>query len=147
MDLHLWLAFLAATVVLMLIPGPNVALIVANSLGHGLRQGLVTVAGTSSAIVVQLTVAGLGLCTVLGRMGDWFAALRWAGVIYLVYLGIRQWRAAPADLGAVAPGPRLPSRQFRRALTISLTNPKTLFFYGAFFPQFIAADAKSGRNS
>jgi homoserine/homoserine lactone efflux protein len=140
-DLHLWLAFLAAVVVLMLIPGPNVALIVANSATYGVRFGLLTVLGTGIASAIQVSLAGLGLCTMLGQLGGWFAELRWAGVAYLVYLGIRQWRAAPIDLASVAPSPDLSGRIIRRAILVGSTNPKTLFFYGAFFPQFIRADA------
>ncbi len=136
--LDLYFAFVAATTVLMLIPGPNVALIVANSVAYGTRFGLLTVAGTSAAMVVQLALTSLGMAAVLGTLGEWFEWLRWIGVAYLVYLGIRQWRAAPLDLTRTKPQPKSPREIFLRGLLVSLTNPKTLFFYGAFFPQFIS---------
>jgi threonine/homoserine/homoserine lactone efflux protein len=98
MPLHLYAAFVAAVTILMLIPGPNVALIVANSLAHGARYGLVTVAGISAAMVVQLALTALGMTTLLGELAQDFAALRWLGVAYLVFLGLRTWRAAPLDL-------------------------------------------------
>ena len=135
----LFLAFVAATTVLMLIPGPNVALIVANSVAYGTRFGLLTVAGTSAAMVLQLALTVLGLAAVLGALGTLFAWLRWVGVAYLLYLGIRQWRAAPVDLTRTPAQPRSARGIFLRGLLVSLTNPKTLFFYGAFFPQFIDA--------
>lgn len=140
----LYLGFVAATAILMLIPGPNVALIVANSVAHGTRSGLLTVAGTSAAMAVQLGITVLGMTAVLGALAQWFEWIRWAGVAWLLYLGIRQWRAAPVDLGRVVPQPRAGRRMVLRGFLTSLTNPKTLLFYGAFFPQFIAPDAPPG---
>jgi homoserine/homoserine lactone efflux protein len=136
-DLHLYLAFVAAVTVLMLIPGPNVALIVANSVTYGFRYGLLTVAGTSSAMLVQLALTALGMAEVLGQLGAWFDWIRWIGVAYLVYLGITQWRAPSLKLTDVRPEPKSAQAMYSRALLVSLTNPKTLFFYGAFFPQFV----------
>ena len=135
MSLALTAAFLAATAVLMLIPGPNVALIVANSLSFGPRAGLITVAGTSAAMVAQLTVASLGLTALLGALGRAFEVLRWAGVAYLVWLGVRAWRAPPEDLSKTRP--LKPRKAFGRGFLVSLTNPKTLAFYAAFLPQFL----------
>jgi threonine/homoserine/homoserine lactone efflux protein len=137
MDVHLYFLFVATVVVLMLIPGPNVALIVGNSVAHGTRFGLMTLAGTASAMVVQLALTALGMAELLGRMGVWFDWLRWIGVVYLVWLGVRQWRAPPVDLTQTRPEPRSVRAIWGRAFLVSLTNPKVLFFYGAFFPQFI----------
>jgi len=136
-DLDLYLAFVLATSVLIVIPGPNVALIVANSVGYGTRYGLLTVAGTSSAIVVQLALTWLGMTALLGSLAQWFDWIRWAGVAYLLWLGIRQWLAEPVDLTRAQPQHRTPREIFSRGILVSFTNPKTLFFYGAFFPQFI----------
>lgn len=143
-DIELYLTFVAATAILILIPGPNVALIVANSVAYGTRFGLLTVAGTSSAMVVQLALTALGMTTVLGILADWFEWIRWIGVAYLVYLGIAQWRAPPVNLAAVAPEPKSARAVLTRALLVSLTNPKTLFFYGAFFPQFVVPSRDVG---
>jgi homoserine/homoserine lactone efflux protein len=76
-DPSLLLAFVAAVTVLMLIPGPNAALIVANSVAYGPRYGFLTVAGTSSAMVAQLCVTALGMTELLGTRGTWFDWLRW----------------------------------------------------------------------
>ncbi len=137
-DVHLLLAFAAAVVVLMLIPGPNVALIVGTSVSHGARFGLLTVVGTTTAMLVQLLCTGLGMSALLGALGHWFGVLRWVGVAYLCYLGIVQWRGKLVDLSTVRTDAKLPRDVLLRALVVSLTNPKTLFFYGAFFPQFIS---------
>lgn len=136
-DLSLFLAFIATAIVLLLIPGPNVALIMANSVAHGPRFGLLTVAGTSSAMVIQLTVTALGMSEVLRTLGLWFEWLRWIGVAYLIYLGVTHWRAPVVDLSRTAPEPKSVRAIYTRALLVSLTNPKLLLFYGAFFPQFI----------
>jgi threonine/homoserine/homoserine lactone efflux protein len=130
-------AFVLAVVALLLIPGPNVALIVANSVAYGRRYGLLTVAGTSSAVVAQLGLTGFGMTEALGSLGHWFTWVRWIGAAYLVWIGVQQWRAVPADLTRMPPQPRSARAIFGRALLVSLTNPKTLLFYGAFFPQFV----------
>jgi threonine/homoserine/homoserine lactone efflux protein len=141
MSLELYLAFVAATVILILIPGPNVALIVANSVAHGSRYGLLTVAGTSSAVVIQLLLTIAGMTTFLSVMANWFEWLRWIGVAYLIYLGIRAWRAPPVDLTKAKPEPRSARAIYLRGFLVSLSNPKTLLFYGAFFPQFVSVGA------
>ncbi len=141
MPLELYLAFVAATAVLILIPGPAVALIVANALAHGTRGALVSVAGVSTAVVGQLIVVGFGMASAMALLAEWFEWLRWLGVAYLVYLGLRQWRAAPVALGDVAGGLGGPTvsraRLYWTGFAVNATNPKVLFFYAAFFPQFI----------
>jgi threonine/homoserine/homoserine lactone efflux protein len=143
-DPGLYLAFVLATTVLMLIPGPNVALIVANSLAYGTRYGLLTMAGTASAMVPQLLLTSLGMAALLHGLGEWFAWLRWLGAAYLIVLGVRQWRAPPLDLTRTAPQPRSARGIYLRAVLVSLTNPKTLLFFGAFFPQFVAVGRPDG---
>jgi threonine/homoserine/homoserine lactone efflux protein len=145
-DPNLFLAFAAAVTVLMLIPGPNVALIMANSVAYGPKYGFLTIAGTTSAMVVQLCLTALGMTEVLGTLGTWFAWLRWLGVVYLLYLGIAQWRAPAIDLTKTRPEPKSVRAIYTKALLVSLTNPKTLLFYGAFFPQFVTMDHHVGRQ-
>ena len=143
-DLHLYAAFVAAVTTLMLIPGPNVALIVANSVAHGVRYGLLTVAGTSTAMVLQLGVTACGMTELLDALGSWFEWIRWIGVVYLLHLGVSYWRAAPVDLTKTAPERKSARAIFLRALLVSLSNPKTLLFYGAFFPQFVSGGPDVG---
>lgn len=144
MSLELYAAFVLASVVLIMIPGPNVALIVANSIAHGARYGLVTVAGTSAAMVLQLGATVAGLTGILAVLADWFEWVRWLGVAYLVYLGIAAWRAPAADLGAMGAEARSARAMFVRGFVVSLTNPKTLLFYSAFLPQFVGVGADRG---
>ncbi|MBI1774491.1 MAG: LysE family translocator [Proteobacteria bacterium] len=139
-DIELYLAFVLATSILMLIPGPNVALIIANSVAYGARYGFLTVAGTSSAMVVQLGLTALGMSAALGTLADWFEWIRWLGVLYLVYVGLQQWRAPATDLTQTRPQPKSFRAIYARGLLVSLTNPKTLLFYGAFFPQFVVVN-------
>ena len=146
MPIELYLAFIAATVILMVIPGPNVALIVANSVAHGTRFGLLTVAATSTAVVVHLTLTVLGATAVLNVLAASFDWLRWLGVAYLVYLGITTWRAPVADLAQTRPQARSARLIFARGFLVGLTNPKTLLFYGAFFPQFITPGPDAGEQ-
>ena len=143
-DLHLYAAFVAAVTTLMLIPGPNVALIVANSVAHGARYGLLTVAGTSTAMVLQLGVTALGMTELLDTLGSWFEWIRWIGVAFLLYLGVSYWRAAPVDLTKTTPERKSARAMYMRALLVSLSNPKTLLFYGAFFPQFLSGGPEIG---
>lgn len=146
MSPDLYLTFVAASALLIAIPGPNVALIVANSVAHGARYGLMTVAGTASAMVVQLALVVLGASAVLGLLAELFDGLRWLGVAYLVWLGMRIWRSAAMDLRATAAEPRALPAIFIRGFAVSLTNPKTLIFYAAFLPQFVRADAGDARH-
>jgi threonine/homoserine/homoserine lactone efflux protein len=141
MPVSLYLGFVVASVVLILIPGPNVSLIVANSIAYGTRYGLLTVVGTSSAIVMQRALVALGLTATLDILAGWFEWIRWIGVAYLLYLGFRQWTATPIDLTRIRPQPRSFRAIALRGFLISLTNPKTLLFYGAFFPQFLSPEA------
>jgi threonine/homoserine/homoserine lactone efflux protein len=138
MPLHLYLAFIAASVILILMPGPNVSVIVASSISRGVRYGLVTVAGTSSAMVIQLGVMVLGISGVLSFFANWFEWFRWLGVLYLIYLGVQAWRS-PAD-SAIGPAQqgKTALQIYMRGFFVSLTNPKTLLFYGAFLPQFVS---------
>src|SRR5476651_2389521 len=135
MSLELYLAFIAASAVLILIPGPNVALIVANSVAHGTRFGLMTVAGTSSAVVVQLGLTVVGATAALDLLA---ASFDW--------LGLAAWRAPAADLARIAPQARSLGRIYLRGFLVGLTNPKTLLFYGAFLPQFIAPEGDVPRQ-
>ena len=139
MPVSLYLGFVATCLVLMVMPGPNVALIVANSLAHGTRYGLMTVAGTSTAIALHLIATFFATASLFTLLASSFEYLRWAGVAYLIFLGVRTWRRQHDDL-AVAAQPRSLRVIYLRGVAISLTNPKVLFFYGAFFPQFIVAD-------
>lgn len=140
MSVQLLLAFAATCVLLALTPGPNMALIVANTASHGLRAGLATLAGTATGLVLLVTAAAIGMTSVVVLMAAWFDMLRWIGACYLAWLGLQQlrswWRARKAS---VMPEPRPGSgrKWYLQGVGISLSNPKVLFFLGAFLPQFV----------
>src|SRR5512133_15789 len=128
MPIDLYLAFIAAVVVLMAIPGPNVALFVANSIAHGTRYGLLTVAATSTAVVVHLALTVAGATAALSFLAVSFDWLRWLGVAYLVWLGVTTWRAPVANLADTRPQARSARTIFANGFLVGLTNPKTLLF-------------------
>jgi homoserine/homoserine lactone efflux protein len=136
MSLSVYLAFLAACIVVMIVPGPSVTLIVANSLRHGRRAGLLNVAGGQLGLAIVAAIALMGLASLIAAMGAWFAWLRLAGAAYLIWLG---WKMIRSTGSASAAAPvRAPRGGFLlQGVLVALSNPKTLVFFGAFFPQFI----------
>ena len=135
----LLLAFVAACVLLALTPGPNMSLIIANTLAGGTRAGFTTLAGTATGLAILVAVAALGMSSVMALMADWFDVVRWAGALYLVVLGLRQlrgwWRRRG---GADLTPPRVSAANaYLQGLAVALSNPKVLLFLGAFFPQFL----------
>lgn len=141
-----YLLFVISSTLLIIVPGPNVALIVANSLAHGVRGGLATVLGTSSAMLLQLSCVVLGLSSLMVVLADWFEMLRWVGVVYLVYLAATSWRTPEPDL-TLGPAQTAPlSRVILTGFAVSLTNPKTLLFMAAFLPQFVPPTGDAGTS-
>ena len=141
-DPQLYATFVLATTLLILMPGPIVTLVIANSLKHGTRTGLTTVIGANSGSTILMTAGALGLSTVLAVAADIFEWIRWAGVAYLVYLGVREWRNVfrkQPDANTVLPPDEKPKGVFWHGFIVAITNPKTIFFFVAFFPQFIDA--------
>ena len=136
MSLDLYAAYLVACLVIVIVPGPTVTLIVANSLRHGARAGLLNVAGTQVGLAVIVAIVGIGLTSVIEALGHWFDVLRLIGAAYLVWLG---WRMIRVNDGVEASDKPAPPRRgfFTQGLLVALSNPKTLVFFGAFFPQFI----------
>ncbi|HTP92890.1 MAG TPA: LysE family translocator [Xanthobacteraceae bacterium] len=136
MTVQLYLAYVAACVVLVIVPGPTVTLIVANSLRHGTRAGLLNIAGTQLGLALMIGIVLAGLASLIAAMGWWFVWVRIAGAAYLVWLGIKLLRssgslAAPQE----APTPRVGF--FWQGFLVLMSNPKALILFGALFPQFI----------
>ena len=136
MSVHLYAAYLVACLVIVIVPGPTVTLIVANSLRHGTRAGVLNMLGTQLGEAIIIAAAGIGLASLIETMGHWFDWLRLAGAAYLIWLGWKMIRSS----GELIDG--LPARKPRAGFVaqgclVALSNPKTLLFFGAFFPQFI----------
>ena len=136
MSLDLYLAYLAAALFIALLPGPMVTLIVANSIRHGTRAGLGNVLGSQAGLALTIAVVGVGLTSIIEGMGHWFEWLRLIGAAYLIWMGIQMFRSGGSidQVGAPA-APR--GGFFLQGLLVAVSNPKTLIFFGAFFPQFI----------
>jgi homoserine/homoserine lactone efflux protein len=136
MSLSVYVAFLLATVVVVVVPGPTNTLIVANSVRHGRRAGFLNVAGTQVGLAVTVALVLLGLTSLIAAMGAWFDWVRLAGAVYLIWLGWKLLTEASAPEEETAP--RVPCGGFLvQGMAVELSNPKTLLFFGAFFPQFM----------
>jgi homoserine/homoserine lactone efflux protein len=136
MSTELYFAYLLATIVIVIVPGPTVTLIVANSLTHGTRAGLLNVAGTQAGLAVCIAIVAVGLASLVQAIGWWFDWLRIVGAAYLIWIGWKLIRSTgEIDVARAARTPR--GGFLLQGFLVMLSNPKTLFFFGAFIPQFI----------
>jgi threonine/homoserine/homoserine lactone efflux protein len=133
MSSELYAAFLVACLVVVVVPGPTVTLIVANSVRYGAHAGLLNAAGTQLGLAVVIAVVGVGLTSLIEAAAHWFDWLRLAGAAYLLWLGWRMIRSSRETAEMVAPRGGF----LMQGALVALSNPKTLIFFGAFFPQFI----------
>ena len=131
------IAFVIATLVLAITPGPGVVYIVARTLAQGRAAGLASVAGVALGNLGNALGAAIGLAALFAVSSLAFAAVKYAGAAYLIYLGIKALRRPPAAPGPASfAAPRL-GRIFRDGVVVALLNPKTALFFAAFLPQFI----------
>ena len=136
MSLELYAAYLVACLIIVLVPGPTITLIIASSIRHGARAGLANVAGTQLGLALMIAVVGIGLTSLIEGMGHWFEWLRLLGAAYLIWLGIQMFRShGKLDPNGAPLAPR--GGFFLQGFLVAVSNPKTLVFFGAFFPQFI----------
>ncbi|MCL6283815.1 LysE family translocator [Ruegeria sp. 2012CJ41-6] len=138
MSFDLAMALVAATLVLVAIPGPNVALIVANTIAHGYRFGAATVLGTTLGILLQLCLVVIGLSAILHLAAHALFWIKWAGVVYLLYLGVQSLRQGFDPMPDTSATERPVRAVFWQGLILAVINPKTLLFSAAFLPQFVS---------
>lgn len=131
-------AFMLASLVLAITPGPGVFYILARSLSQGRRHGLASVAGVALGNFGNAVGAALGLAALFAVSSLAFTVVKFAGAGYLIYLGIQALRAPEAAPDAAAPAPHSLGRIFRDGFVVALLNPKTALFFAAFLPQFMA---------
>ena len=136
MQLDHYLAFVAASAILLAIPGPTVLLVISYALGHGRRAALSTVAGVALGDFTAMTASMLGLGALLSTSAMVFTVLKWIGAVYLIYMGIKLWRAPVALPGVAAPTETNARRIFAHAYVVTALNPKSIVFFIAFLPQF-----------
>lgn len=136
MTLAVWLAFLLASLLIAITPGPGAVISMSTGIRHGYWSALSVIAGLQAAILIHLSIVGLGLGAVLAASELAFSLVKFVGAAYLVWLGIQKWRAPaiPVDTG-LAPVRR--QGLFLQGLLVNLTNPKAVIFIGALVPQFV----------
>lgn len=132
--------FAVASLALAVVPGPAVIYIVTQSVGQGRRAGIVSAFGIAVGGLVHVLAATVGLSALLASSAGLFAAVKYAGAAYLVYLGIRRLLGRDEPVLAGAPGGRPTWMLFRRGVVVNVLNPKTALFFLAFLPQFVDPD-------
>ncbi|MFT5743904.1 MAG: threonine/homoserine/homoserine lactone efflux protein [Paracoccaceae bacterium] len=142
MEIQVWLAFVAASVVLLMIPGPTIVLVLTYALTQGRRVAVASAAGVATGDLIAMTASLLGLGALVLASATVFTALKWVGAAYLVWMGIGMIRSAGGQtLGRLDNVPELtPRRVFGNAAVVTALNPKSIVFFIAFVPQFLAVD-------
>lgn len=137
MTFEWWFAYLLTSIILSLSPGSGAINTMTTAISHGYHGASASIAGLQTGLGINIVLVGVGLGTLFSRSVIAFEVLKWAGAAYLIWLGIQQWRAAGAiDLNTMA-NTQSRSRLFKRAVFVNLTNPKSIVFLAALFPQFI----------
>ncbi|GAA4650036.1 LysE family translocator [Kistimonas scapharcae] len=135
MGMEQWLAFVSATLILFMIPGPDMVMVAGWSARKGFRMGLEAAAGTVSGLLMHTTATAMGLAALLAASASAFTVLKWVGSIYLVWLGIMKLKngehTTPIDK------PKRTTSPFLQALCTNLLNPKVILFFLAFLPHFV----------
>jgi threonine/homoserine/homoserine lactone efflux protein len=141
MSIEHWLAFVAASAILLAIPGPTILLVISYALGHGRKVAAATVAGVALGDFTAMTASMLGLGALLSTSATIFTVLKWVGAAYLVWLGIKLWRAPivaeAADGSLPSVTAEKPGRIFLHTYIVTALNPKSIVFFVAFLPQFL----------
>jgi threonine/homoserine/homoserine lactone efflux protein len=142
-DLATLLVFSAAALALIVVPGPAVLYIVTQSIEHGRNAGLVSMLGVQAGALVHVAAAALGLSALLVSSATAFNVVKYAGAVYLVFLGLRKLLARERFETTGERPPRRLDRLFAQGVVVNLLNPKTALFFFAFLPQFVDVDAGS----
>ncbi|MCS6995384.1 MAG: LysE family translocator [Casimicrobiaceae bacterium] len=144
MTLATFSAFLLAALVLAFTPGPGITYVVARTVAGGRAEGLASCLGTAFGGLLHVIAAALGLSVVIAQSAAVFNTLKWLGVAYLVYLGVRllrQAREGGAALALPAVAAQGARRAFREGILVEALNVKTALFFLAFLPQFVSAES------
>ncbi|TBW35928.1 LysE family translocator [Siculibacillus lacustris] len=137
MDWTVWLAFVAASAVLVVIPGPTVLLIVSHALGQGWRSTLPLAVGVALGDVTAMTASLAGVGALLQASATVFLAVKWIGAAYLVFLGVRLFRAGGTVTTPARSDRSVGGMLVVHAWLVTALNPKGILFFVAFLPQFV----------
>lgn len=143
MSLEIWLGFIAASTVLLIIPGPTILTVISYSLSHGRKANIPLIVAVALADSTAMTLSLLGLGSILSTSALWFGVIKWIGGLYLLYLGIKLLLADVSSRDVTVlqqSGPRW--KLFVNTYLVTALNPKGIIFFAAFLPQFINADAR-----
>ena len=139
MTFEVWAIYVATVLALMSTPGPSQLLMLSNSASHGFRRSLATAMGDLTANALQMLAAGFGLAALIATSGHALSAIKWVGVVYLIWLGIRMIRKADPNKPGQIPdcAPIAIKKLWLQGFVTSAANPKAIVFFAALFPQFI----------
>ncbi len=138
MTFDIWLGYLAVALTFLITPGISHLLMLSNSLAYGAKRSLATAAGDLSANTLQMLAAGLGLAALVTQAPKLFLVIKWAGVAYLVYLGLKMLLGQSPKTAKKAVSA---AQLYQQGFFTSASNPKAVVFFAALFPQFISPDA------
>jgi len=142
MNFEVWIAFIMATAIVTSLPGPTMLLVIGHSMVSGYKIALFTISGVILADCVLLCLALIGVGAVLSSSAIAFNMMKWLGVIYLMYIGVKQWLLKPDDVegSVLIVKKENVKRMFLQGFLTTLLNPKLIGFFMAFLPQFISAE-------
>ena len=136
MTLAVWLTFLLAALLIAVTPGPGAVISMSTGIRHGYWSALSVIAGLQAAILIHLSIVGLGLGAVLAASELAFSLVKFVGAAYLAWLGVQKWRSPAIPVAVGLPAVRRHGL-FLQGVLVNLTNPKAVIFIGALVPQFV----------
>ncbi|MBY8099134.1 homoserine/homoserine lactone efflux protein [Vibrio fluvialis] len=137
MDTHVWLAYVATAIVFSLAPGSGTVNSISNGLSYGTRKSLASIAGLQIGLAIHIMLVGAGIGALVAQSALAFTIIKWFGAVYLVWLGIQKWRDRSSLVADAATQTLSAGTLLRKAVLINLTNPKSIVFLVALFPQFL----------
>ncbi len=141
MEFELWLSFVGTVLILAFTPGPSVLLATANSMKYGAEKTIGTILGDLTANFIQIILASAGLASIVISSGELFQTIKWLGVLYLIYIGIKKIISRPRiEFENRRTGHRSFWNLYGEGFLMSAANPKAIVFFAALFPLFITKD-------
>lgn len=137
MELHVWLAYVVTAIVFSLAPGSGTVNSISNGLSYGTRKSLGAIVGLQIGLACHIILVGAGIGALVAQSAMAFTVIKWVGAAYLVWLGIQKWRDKSSLATLSGDDQRSSWALLRSAIVINLTNPKSIVFLVALFPQFI----------
>jgi threonine/homoserine/homoserine lactone efflux protein len=140
MSLEVWITYIFATTLILIIPGPTIILVVSQAVTHGRKSVVPLVAGVVFGDFTAMTLSLLGLGAIMTASAALFTLFKWIGALYLIYLGINLWIANPKSTSIQHKNENVSLRSFfKRSFIVTALNPKGIAFFVAFLPQFFSS--------